>query len=86
MGVASILVLATLAQASTAGTNAQDRAKAQALLGEGVTLYERGNYFGALEKFNSAYAAYPSSKPRTPPARTGPTRRIGWESCTIRSD
>ena len=62
MGVASILVLATLAQASTAGTNAQDRAKAQALLGEGATLYQRGNYFGALEKFNSAYAAYPSSK------------------------
>jgi hypothetical protein len=35
MGIGPILLLATLAQAPTAGTNAQDRAKAQALLGEG---------------------------------------------------
>jgi hypothetical protein len=62
MGAVSILVLAILAQASTTGTNAQDRTRAQALLGEGATMYERGNYFGALEKFKSAYAAYPSSK------------------------
>jgi hypothetical protein len=62
MGAVSILVLAILAQASTAGTNAQDRTRAQALLGEGATMYERGNYFGALEKFKNAYAAYPSSK------------------------
>jgi hypothetical protein len=62
MGPVAILVLATVAQASAVGTNAQDRTRAQALLGEGVTLYERGNYSAALEKFNSAYAAYPSSK------------------------
>jgi hypothetical protein len=62
MSVAAILVLATLAQASTVGTNAQDRARAQTLLGEGATLYERGDYLGSLDKFNAAYAAYPSSK------------------------
>jgi hypothetical protein len=62
MYLASILVVAVLAQTSTIGTNAQDRAKAQTLIGEGAALYERGDYLGALEKFNSAYAAYPSSK------------------------
>jgi hypothetical protein len=63
MGVVPVLILAaTLAQASTVGTNAQDRTKAQALLGEGATLYERGDYLGALDKFNGAYGAYPSSK------------------------
>jgi len=62
MGLFPILILATLAQASTVGTNAQDRAKAQSLLGEGATLYERGDYYGALGKFNAAYDVYPSSK------------------------
>jgi hypothetical protein len=62
MGVVPFLVLATLAQATSVGTNAQDRTKAQALLGEGAAFYERGNYLGALERFDSAYAAYPSSK------------------------
>ena len=62
MSVVSFLLLATLAQAPTVGTNAQDRAKAQGLLGEGAALYGHGDYLGALDKFNSAYAAYPSSK------------------------
>ena len=62
MGIVPFLFLATLAQASTAGTNAQDRVKAQVLLGEGATLYEHGDYLGALDRFNGAYAAYPSSK------------------------
>jgi hypothetical protein len=62
MGIVPFLFLATLAQASTVGTNAQDRVQAQVLLGEGATLYEHGDYLGALDRFNSAYAAYPSSK------------------------
>jgi hypothetical protein len=62
MGIVPFLFLATLAQASTVGTNAQDRVKAQVLLGEGATLYEHGDYLGALDRFNGAYAAYPSSK------------------------
>jgi hypothetical protein len=62
MGMAAVLILATLAQTAAAGTNAQDRARAQTLLGEGATLYEHGDYMGALDRFNAAYAAYPSSK------------------------
>ena len=62
MGVATVLLLATLAQTSPAGTNAQDRAKAQTLLDEGATLYARGDHTGALDRFNAAYAACPSSK------------------------
>jgi hypothetical protein len=63
MGLFPVLLLATtLAQASTVGTNAQDKTKAQSLLGEGATLYERGDYYGALGKFNAAYDVYPSSK------------------------
>ncbi len=73
MGVVPILVLATLAargeshdrllaQASTVGASAQDRARAQLLLDEGAAQYERGDYLGALEKFNRAYITYPSSK------------------------
>jgi hypothetical protein len=60
MTVVPVLLLATLAQA--AGSNAQDRATAQALLGDGATMYEHGDYLGALDRFNRAYAAYPSSK------------------------
>jgi hypothetical protein len=62
MGVVPVLVLLTLAQASTTGTNAQDRTKAQGLLAEGAALYEHGDYLGALDRFNAAYGAYPSSK------------------------
>jgi hypothetical protein len=62
MGVVPILMLAILAQTSPSGTNAQDRARAQGLLAEGATLYGRGDYLGALNRFNAAYAAYPSSK------------------------
>ena len=32
------------------------------MLTEGSALYEKGDYAGALEKFNAAYAAYPSPK------------------------
>jgi hypothetical protein len=62
MSVVPLLLLATLAQASSVGTNAQDRTKAQGFLAEGATLYEHGDYLGALDRFNAAYGAYPSSK------------------------
>lgn len=62
MAVVPVLVLAVLAQAGQVGTNAQDRAKAQGLLAEGASLYGRGDYLGALDKFNAAYTAYPSAK------------------------
>jgi hypothetical protein len=62
MAVVPVLVLTVLVQAAQVGTNAEDRAKAQGLLAEGASLYGRGDYLGALDQFNAAYAAYPSAK------------------------
>jgi hypothetical protein len=58
----SIVLLALLAQAVAATPDPNAKATAQALLNEGSRLYERSDYSGALEKFNAAYAAYPSPK------------------------
>jgi tetratricopeptide (TPR) repeat protein len=59
-----ILLLALLAQASTSSPAGptEDKAKAKALLREGLTLNQRGEHAQALEKFEAAYAAYPSPK------------------------
>jgi len=62
MAPPSIVLLALLAQALTLTPNPQAKAKAQGLLNEGARLYGGGDYAGALEKFNTAYAAYPSPK------------------------
>ena len=62
MGTTLFVLLAVLAQLSPPGTDPQAKAKAQAMLTVGSGLYERGDYAGALEKFNAAYAAYPSPK------------------------
>ncbi|MGA7741062.1 MAG: PEGA domain-containing protein [Polyangia bacterium] len=62
MGTSSLVLFAVLAQLSPPGTDPQAKAKAQGLLTEGSDLYEKGDYAGALEKFNAAYAAYPSPK------------------------
>ena len=62
MGTSFVVLLAVLAQLSPPGTDPQSKAKAQDLLTEGSDLYEKGDYAGALEKFNAAYAAYPSPK------------------------
>jgi hypothetical protein len=61
MGTASIVLLALLAQRSP-GPQDSAKTKAQELLGEGATLYEKGDYTTALEKFKAAYAAYSSPK------------------------
>jgi hypothetical protein len=61
MTTTSIVLLALLAQAAPAAP-AQDKAKAKTLLGEGTSLYEKGDYTGALERFHAAYAAYASAK------------------------
>jgi hypothetical protein len=58
----TIVLLAILAQHSSPTSDAQAKAQAQGLLTEGSGLYERGDYAGALEKFNAAYAAFPSPK------------------------
>jgi hypothetical protein len=62
MSATSILLLALLAQASPEVASHENKATAQALLSEGSALYESGDYAGALEKFNQAYAVYPSPK------------------------
>jgi tetratricopeptide (TPR) repeat protein len=62
MGTASIVLLTLLAQAAPAALAPQDKAKAQELLADGATLYEKGDYTGALERFHAAYAAYSSPK------------------------
>jgi PEGA domain len=62
MGATAIVLLALLAQAAGPTTDTQGKAKAQGLLNEGSRLYGEGDYAGALDKFNTAYAAYPSPK------------------------
>jgi hypothetical protein len=62
MCTTAVVLLAILAQHSSPTSDAQAKAQAQGLLTEGSGLYERGDYAGALEKFNAAYAAFPSPK------------------------
>jgi hypothetical protein len=62
MCTSALVLLSLLAQNSTPATDPQGKAQAQRLLTEGSALYEKGDYAGALEKFTSAYAAYPSPK------------------------
>jgi hypothetical protein len=62
MSATSIVLLALLAQAASPSVGAQDKAKAKSLLSEGSAIYKKGDYAGALEKFEAAYAAYPSPK------------------------
>jgi tetratricopeptide (TPR) repeat protein len=59
----SVLALAVLlVQSGDTGTAAPSRARAQGLLNEGTALYESGDFATALERFNAAYALYPSPK------------------------
>jgi len=62
MCTTSLVMLAVLAQLAPPTTDPQAKARAQDLLSEGSRLYGDHDYAGALEKFNAAYAAYPSPK------------------------
>ena len=62
MCTTAIVALSLLAQLSPQRADPRAKAQAQGLLTDGSVLYERGDYAGALEKFNAAYAAYPSPK------------------------
>jgi tetratricopeptide (TPR) repeat protein len=62
MCTTSLVLLSLLAQLATPSPDPQAKAQAQGLLTEGSALYEKGDYAGALEKFNAAYTAYPSPK------------------------
>lgn len=62
----SLVLLVWLAQAASGPSapvgDADAKAQAKSLLSEGSTRYRAGDYAGALEKFEAAYAMFPSSK------------------------
>jgi hypothetical protein len=58
----SLVLFAILAQASPSTGDSQNKVQARALLDQGTKLYEQGDVAGALEKFQAAYAAFPSPK------------------------
>jgi len=62
MNATAIVLFATLAQVASQPAGQEAKAKAQALMKEGARLYERGDLADALEKFEQAYAQYPSPK------------------------
>jgi formylglycine-generating enzyme required for sulfatase activity len=57
-----VLLVALLAQASPPPAGSEDKAKAKVLLQEGLAANRQGQHGHALEKFQAAYAAYPSPK------------------------
>jgi cell division septum initiation protein DivIVA len=57
-----LILVVLLAQASPSIGDPQVKAQAKALLGQGTKLYEQGDVAGALEKFQAAYASFPSPK------------------------
>jgi len=57
-----VLLFLWLSQATPGIDDPQAKAQAQALLSEGTRLYGEGDVAGALEKFQAAYAAFPSPK------------------------
>ena len=58
----SIVLFVWLAQSATPARETENKAKAKVLVAEGSVLYKRGDYVGALESFEAAYAAFPSPK------------------------
>jgi hypothetical protein len=62
MITASLVVLVLVSQATPPSASPEEKARAQVLLKEGARLYQTGALAPALEKFNQAYAEYPSPK------------------------
>lgn len=62
MSAGTLVLLSLLAQAGTPAASPEARAKAQALLKEGAQYYQQGQFADALEKFEQAYAFFPSPK------------------------
>jgi hypothetical protein len=62
MSPISLIVLSLLAQAESHPTSPETKVQAQALLKEGAELYRQGAFADAVEKFDQAYAVFPSPK------------------------
>jgi hypothetical protein len=62
MNAVSLVLLSLLAQAGAQTTDPESKAKAQVLLKDGAQSYRQGAYADALEKFDQAYAIFPSPK------------------------
>jgi hypothetical protein len=62
MYATSLVLFAILAQTSPSTGDSQNKAQARALLDQGTKLYEQGDVAGALEKYQAAYATFPSPK------------------------
>jgi hypothetical protein len=62
MNAVSLVLLSLLAQAAPQVDNPEAKARAQALLKEGTQRYQQGAFADALEKFEQAYAVFPSPK------------------------
>jgi hypothetical protein len=58
----SLILVTLVAQALPPTATPEQKTRAQVLLKEGAKLYEKGSLAPALEKFNQAYAEYPSPK------------------------
>lgn len=59
---ATLIFLALLAQEGTPKLDPDAKARAQVILKEGTQLYQQGSFADALEKFENAYAVFPSPK------------------------
>ena len=62
MSAGTLVLLALLAQGAEMSPSPRAKARAQFLLSEGAQLYERGATAAALDKFQRAYAEFPSPK------------------------
>ena len=62
MNAISLVLLSLLAQAGAQTTDPESKAKAQVLLKDGAQSYRQGAFADALEKFDQAYAIFPSPK------------------------
>jgi tetratricopeptide (TPR) repeat protein len=62
MNVVSLVFLLLLAQVGSQAADPEAKAKAQTLLKDGARSYRQGSFANALEKFNQAYAVFPSPK------------------------
>lgn len=62
MNPVSLIFLSLLAQAGPQTTSPEAKVRAQALLKEGAEFYLQGAFADAVEKFDEAYAVFPSPK------------------------